>query len=276
MNSDKNTSDLLKKLNQQKCESTSVPSLNILNCLGSSLIKSHEFSINQASQMVLQTPSKYSTRSCFFINTSPEEKLFELVKNLEILRKLPESSTESVYSNHKKRYYMRPVELTDIHQANWHPQYVLMSRKCNVEVQSDDEVSDGSSKTIKTQVTFKLSIGEVVRYITDSSHLKTIRHPQFCINTEPELQLRELPILFYPHLSNDYELLKHGFLTFRVTYLSVTTVVERKGCKYEHTREYLDIPLAEIAAEVSEDHISTGCRIAPNVTQYDDENTDDW
>ena len=107
-------------------------------------IRWREIPRQKVSQLVLQTPSKNSIRSCVFIKTSGEEKLSELVKSWENLRKLSESSTDTVYRFHRKRYFMRTFELSDISQAEWHSQYDLMSKEDSLKIQSDDEVCDES------------------------------------------------------------------------------------------------------------------------------------
>ena len=105
---------------------------------------------------------------------------------------------------------MTPIGLSDICLTERPLQYVSISKKKSVKGQSDAELSDGSAKTRKTQVTFKFFIGEVVRHIRDSSHHRFC-YRQFSTKSEPELQIHELLILIHPVLSAEYEPLKFKF-----------------------------------------------------------------
>ena len=97
--------------------------------------------------LVLQMPLRRSSREFQFINTSnPEERTF-LLKSMEKLQELPDSSENIETDNLIKRYQRRPKQLEELGLADFATWYTI---KSNCDKQNKSQVEHTSQVKTST------------------------------------------------------------------------------------------------------------------------------
>lgn len=106
--------------------------------IGNKFLTRVEISAQEAAYLILQLPLRVSTRSFAFINTNHDENRTFLLKPLDVLSELPESSTDIQSDNALKRYQRRPNALKNICLADFVSQFDVISEKKNEGNQNKD------------------------------------------------------------------------------------------------------------------------------------------
>ena len=195
-----------------------------------------------------------------FVNTSEIGNRAAVLKPIEQIEALDDNSTDILYSNHLKRYVLRPKSLTDLCLANW---FSLFISESNFKPPKSGKLPDNI---------YKLSDGSFVRRLKETSRPRIIRYVRYSFAAEPENHYRELLMLFYPYF-NEKDLLMSE-RSYETAYRKVAKHVESNRLKYEPFRGAVDVATEEVQNDVMQQIRSdeaAGEIFAPNVTHYDDE-----
>lgn len=84
---------------------------NRVRHIGNKFLNAVEISAQEAVYLVLQIPLRRSSRDVQFISTSPPDERTFLIKKLEKLKELPDTSHDIESDNIIKRYQRRPKQL---------------------------------------------------------------------------------------------------------------------------------------------------------------------
>ena len=105
--------------------------INQVRHIGNKFLNAVEISAQEAVYLILQMPLRYSSRQVQFINTSiPDERTF-LLKPIEKLRDLPDSSDNVESDNLIKRYHRRPHQLKNLCLADFAAWYNCIKQNSN-------------------------------------------------------------------------------------------------------------------------------------------------
>jgi len=111
-------SKLLRKASEE-ASSGNNDIINKVRHIGNKFLNAVEISTQEAVYLVLQMPLRGSSREFQFINTSnPEERTF-LLKSMDRLQELPDSSEDIESDNLIKRYQRRPKQLEELCLADF-------------------------------------------------------------------------------------------------------------------------------------------------------------
>ena len=92
---------------------------NRVRQIGNKFLNAVEISAQEAVYLVLQMPMRRSSRDFQFISTSPPDERAFLLKKLDMLKDLPDNSTDIESDNVIKRYQRRPKQLEKLCLADF-------------------------------------------------------------------------------------------------------------------------------------------------------------
>lgn len=112
---------------------------NRVRHIGNKFLNAVEISAQEAVYLVLQVPLRRSSRDVQFISTSPPDERTFLIKKLEKLKELPDSSHDIESDNIIKRYQWRPKQLEKFCLADFVAWF-----ECVKDTQDDTNSSESS------------------------------------------------------------------------------------------------------------------------------------
>ena len=266
----------MSQLLRRACEEAKTAGSDIraqVRAVGNKFTRHSEVSAQEAVYLTLQMPLRRSSRSFIFINASPPEERPFILKDEELLKTLPDDSTDIQCANLFSRYIERPKHMEDMclaHFAVWYDRIqqtatkpvkpVPDPRESDMEDNLDDDEYQCQSDIEKGRV--KLRSGTMMRL---RRHDKVARYVKYNKKTDPENHYRELLLLFHPW--RDESKIRGDRDTYEDRYNDLTDEVEEVRAHFEHHSEELD--MAEQMLENTEDSDERYDQVAP-ATQHVD------
>lgn len=219
--------------------------------IGNKFLTHVEVSAQEAAYLILQLPLRVSTRSFAFINTNHDENRTFLLKPLDVLSELPESSTDIQSDNALKRYQRRPNALKNICLADFVSQFDVISEKKNEGNQNkdgdlpederneeDEDMLAEQDETVDSlQMEYHMRNGTILRKRKTN---KIIRYVRFNKDQDPENFYREQLMLFYPW-RNETKDLQGNYGTYEEHYKRKVEIINANKLKYEVDEGIIDI-----------------------------------
>ena len=209
--------------------------------IGNKFLNAVEISAQEAVYLVMQLPLRRSSRAVQFINTAPANERCFLVKSLEKINDLPDSSTDIESDNVIKRYQRRPWQLENICLADFVAWYeVLPSGKSDslnsIQIWSDclpdndslenhDDDSVIEEDIVPTSKTYKLPGGLKLVKRKKSKVLRSVRYDK---SKDSENYHRERLMLYMPWRNENKDLLQDS-QTFEEHFLKMKTIIDKNS-----------------------------------------------
>ncbi|XP_069109303.1 uncharacterized protein [Argopecten irradians] len=215
--------------------------------IGNKFLNSVEVSAQEAAYLTLQLPLTKSSRDVVFINTSEPHNRTFLLKQKDVLEKLPQDSTDIESDNIVKRYAKRPKQLQKMCLADYVAELDISYPKkmSSPEEINDDDLSKSDSEdeddadNVDNWTEITLPNGTSIRR---RKYRKVIRYVRYSVKTDSENHYREKLLLFFPWRNETTDLLGQ-FQTYEDHYLYVKHVVDNKCAEYEHHTDEIDSAL---------------------------------
>lgn len=250
--------------------------------IGNKFLNAVEVSAQEAVYLILQMPLRHSSRQVQFINTTiPDERTF-LLKPIEKLRELPDSSDDIESDNCIKRYQRRPKKLENLCLADFIAWYNCTNQKAspnNVSRTTDDFLPENGNDFNDELFDINETQSEEVDFKTEEYDLrggfkltrrtvpKVFRSVRYNKNKDPENYYREQLMLYVPWRNEDKDLNHdHGCGTFEEKYESLKDVISKNSFPYEHHSDILDKALDDLQDQ-SDEYVGS---VAPNSQHLDE------
>ncbi len=249
--------------------------------IGNVFLNASEMSAQEAVYLTLQLPLVKKTRQVIFINTSPPEERTRLLKSEEMLKELPEDSTDIYSSNQLIRYSQRPKQLENWCLADYVSKLTVqyprsMNKTANDPHQDncEDQMSDsedssesdtGEDESTDTNtINITLKNGIIIKSVQVPRIIRYVRYNE---KVDAENYHREQLLLFWPWRDESVDLLG-GTDSYSAFYQKVLKHLQTKRTSYDHKSEILDHALLVAESEnLPEDGDVSG--LAPNIVQQE-------
>lgn len=187
--------------------------------IGNKFLTHVEICAQEAAYLILQMPLRNSSRSVVFVNTNePGQRTF-LLKPMESLQELPDSSTDIESDNSIKRYQRRPKSLQNCCLADFISKFDVVfpakdkrQQHKNLHVLPEDEREEINDDDILQEMDTGQNNNEKEYEMKDGSVLKQrktqkiIRYVRFNREQDPENYFREQLMLFFPWRNEEHDL----------------------------------------------------------------------
>ena len=273
----------MSKLLQNACEEVSSGNKDIkskIRHIGNKFLNAVEISSQEAVYLVLQMPLRKSSREFQFINTSnPEERAF-LLKPIEKLKELPDSSDDIECDNVIKRYQRRPKQLEKLCLADFvawydcknYSNHAIFDSKvkkssnsddCLPENQFDDNIDDDVLCDGENEVSPKVFQLKGGLTLVKRRKAKIIRSVRFNKDKDPGNYFREQLMLYFPWRSEKRDLILNCE-SYKEKFEQVKNIVAHNREQYECHEDILD------KAVIDNVELEEFGNVAPNI-QYKEE-----
>ena len=230
---------------------------NRVRHIGNKFLNAVEISAQEAVYLVLQIPLRCSSRDVQFISTSPPDERTFLIKKLEKLRELPDSSHDIESDNIIKWYQRRPKQLGKFCLADFvawfecvkDTQYDANSSEplltasgdflpeTNFEENTDDDPNDTNVTDPQCELSkYKLKGG---LKLVKRKKAKIIRYVRYHKDKDPEKHHREQLMLYTPWRKENIDLIKDCQNYQERFEQAVDEVISNRN-HYEYHSEMLD------------------------------------
>ncbi|XP_078343176.1 uncharacterized protein LOC144628926 [Oculina patagonica] len=237
---------------------------NRIRHIGNKFLNAVEISAQEAVYLVLQMPLRRSSRDFQFIGTSPPDERTFLVKKLDKLKELPDSSPDIESDNIIKRYQRRPKQLEKLCLADFVAWYNCVKDEhadsCNKplvtglddflpERDFDDNTDDDPDRSISaTELEYepkeyKLKGG---LKLVKRKKAKIIRSVRYHKDKDPENHYREQLMLYTPWRNESTDLI-NGCKTYQERFQQVKNEVLNNSHQYECHSEILDKAVEDLS-----------------------------
>ena len=209
--------------------------------------------------LVLQIPLRRSSRDVQFISTSPPDERTFLIKKLEKLKQLPDSSQDIESDNIIKQYQQRPKQLEKLCLADFVAWFECVKDtendtnssessltssqmgdflpETNFEENTDDDPNDTNVTDPQCDLTeYKLKGG---MKLVKRKKAKIIRYVRYHKDKDPEKHYREQLMLYTPWRKENIDLIK-DCQTYQERFEQVKDGVISNRHQYEYHSEILD------------------------------------
>ena len=276
-------SKLLRKASEE-ASSGNKDIINKVRHIGNKFLNAVEISAQEAVYLVLQMPLRRSSREFQFINTfNPEERTF-LLKSMDKLQELPDSSEDIESDNLIKRYQRRPKQLEELCLADFAAWYTIKSNcdkqntsqvehtsqvktstsdDCLPENDFDDNVDDDLTND-KTELCEEYELKGGLKLVKRQKS-KIMRSVRFNKNKDPENYSREQLMLYTPWRNESKDLMKNC-KSYQERYEQLKNIVAQNRHQYDCHAEVLDKAIENVENDELEEFVD----VAPN-TQHRDE-----
>ena len=257
--------------------------------MGNQFLNATEICAQEAVYLALQLPLTKKTRQVVFINTSAPEDRTRLLKSEELLKELPENSTDIYSSNELIRYTQRPKQLENWCLADYvsklNIQYPKSTEKqttdrkqfddnvddeikINNDIDDDDILSNEDVQSGKTVINIELKNGLKIK---SRKHPRVIRCVRFKEKVDPENYYRE-QLLLYWHWRNEQVDLLAGGESYKAHYDRIKSFLNVKKKEYDNKSDELDKAMER--AENDDHDDDAIAEVAPsNAQQQNDDET---
>ena len=270
----------MSKLLQKACDEVSTGNKDLkskIRHIGNKFLNAVELSAQEAVYLVLQMPLRKSSREFQFINTChPEERAF-LLKPMEQLQELPDSSFDIECDNTIKRYQRRPKQLEELCLADFVAWYNC--KKCLSHEKRDSKVSETDRDDYLAENKFDDNVDDDIcddeseessnlfqlrggMRLVKSVKAKIIRSVRFSKDKDPENYFREQLMLYSPW-RNEKSDLNGKCETYKQRYEQLANIIAKNKEQYECCEQVLDTAIETAELEHFEN-------VAPN-TEYKEE-----
>ena len=230
---------------------------NRVRHIGNKFLNAVEVSAQEAVYLVLQMPLRRSSRDVQFISTSPPDERTFLIKKLEKLKELPDSSQDIESDNIIKRYQRRPKQIEKFCLADFvawfecvkdteNDTYSSKSSltgsgdflpETNFEENTDDDPNDTNITDPQCELNeYKLKGG---MKLVKRKKAKIIRYVRYHKDKDPENHYREQLMLYTPWRKELIDLIK-DCQTYQERFERVKDEVISNRHQYEYHSEILD------------------------------------
>ena len=229
---------------------------NRVRHIGNKFLNAVEVSAQEAVYLVLQMPLRRSSRDVQFISTSPPDERTFLLKKLEKLKELPDSSPNIESDNIIKRYQRRPKQLQKLcladfvawfdcvkdtdHDGNCSELSITASADFIPETNFDDNTDDDPSLNVSDPECelheYKIKGG---MRLVKRKRPRIIRSVRYHKDKDPENYFREQLMLYTPWRNEETDLIKN-FCTYQQHFEQVKNEVTKNKCQFEYHSEILD------------------------------------
>ena len=255
--------------------------------MGNQFLNATEICAQEAVYLALQLPLTRKTRQVVFINTSAPEDRTRLLKSEELLKELPENSTDIYSSNELIRYTQRPKQLENWCLADYvsklNVQYPKSTEKettdhkpfddnvddeikINNDIDDDDILSNEDVQSGKTVINIELKNGLKIK---SRKHPRVIRCVRFKEKVDPENYYRE-QLLLYWHWRNEQVDLLAGGESYKAHYDRIKSFLNVKKKEYDNKSDELDKAMERAENEDHDDDAIA--EVAPsNAQQQNDD-----
>jgi len=270
-------SKLLRKASEE-ASSGNKDIINKIRHIGNKFLNAVEISAQEAVYLVLQMPLRRSSREFQFINTSnPEERTF-LLKSMDKLQELPDSSEDIESDNLIKRYQRRPKQLEELCLADFvawyncvkqqHVQHVgqvktSTSDDCLPENNFDDNIDDDLTND-ETEIHEEYELKGGLKLVKRQKS-KIIRSVRFNKEKDPENYSREQLMLYTPWRNENKDLIQNC-KSYEERYEQLKNTIAQNRRQYDCHAEVLD----DAIENAENDELIEFADVAPN-TQHRDE-----
>lgn len=221
--------------------------------IGNKFLTHVEISAQEAAYLILQMPLRNSSRSVVFVNTNePGQRTF-LLKPMESLQELPDSSTDIESDNSIKRYQRRPKSLQNCCLADFISKFDVVfpakdkrQQHKNLSVLPEDEREEIDDDHILQEMDTGQNNNEKEYEMKDGSVLKRrktqkiLRYVRFNREQDPENYFREQLMLFFPWRNEDHDL-KGNFTSYELCFIHNQETVKRNKKHYEADKGVTEI-----------------------------------
>ena len=255
--------------------------------MGNQFLNATEICAQEAVYLALQLPLTRKTRQVVFINTSAPEDRTRLLKSEELLKELPENSTDIYSSNELIRYTQRPKQLENWCLADYvsklNVQYPKSTEKettdrkqfddnvddeikINNDIDDDDILSNEDVQSGKTVINIELKNGLKIK---SRKHPRVIRCVRFKEKVDPENYYREQLLLYWHWRNEQVDLLADGE-SYKAHYDRIKSFLNVKKKEYDNKSDELDKAMERAENEDHDDDAIA--EVAPsNAQQQNDD-----
>jgi len=245
-------SKLLRKASEE-ASSGNKDIINKVRHIGNKFLDAVEVSAQEAVYLVLQMPLRRSSRKFQFINTSnPEERTF-LLKTMDKLQELPDSSEDIESVNLIKRYQRRPKTLAELCLADFAAWYncdkqskrqvehmgqvkTFLSDDYLPEIDFSDNVDDDLTND-KTEMCEEYDLKGGLKLVKRQKS-RIIRSVRFNKNKDPENYSREQLMLYTPWRNENKDLIQ-DCETFQERYEQLKNTIAHNKRQYDYQQKCL-------------------------------------
>ena len=238
--------------------------------IGHKFLTHVEVSAQESVYFILQLPLKHSSREVVFVNTSPENERVIMLKNLKLIERLPDDSTDVETTSLIQRYAERPRQLEDLCLADFASWYKVVYRKKSSSHKEDTDETKLSQAISSTE--YRCDNGTVLR---KRKRPVVIRYVRYQHKMDPENYFREVLMLFIPWrieaaIIGDFETYQDRFEV-----LVGSTDIHAKMVEYKHNWYELDLAVQELQKRNEECMEDEWDRLAPGVQQVEREDEEE-
>ena len=215
--------------------------------IGNQFLNSVEISAQEAVYIVLQLPTRKSSRQVIFINTTPPEERVQLLKPMNEIEEMDDDSEEVHSSGLLNRYKQRPASFENISLADWAALYdscqkpfMKKSKSTDLdnlplETRDDDENNDDELFDCAKEST------QVGKPGKPKQHLKPriIRSVWFNVKSQSEKHYRELIMLFTSWRNEETDLMGNSS-SYQEYYLLLKEQIDKQMMQYAVCSEDLN------------------------------------
>lgn len=252
--------------------------------VGNKFLTHVELSAQEAVYIVLQMPLRRSSRSFVYINTNEEDERTHLLKDLEKLKDLRETSTDIVADNHMKRYTRRPKKLESCTLAKFFAWYEVQFREKedkkateNImeelpEVDYKENLDDDGPETLEEESDEEISssVENIIEMkngiiLRRRKKAKIIQYRGFNKSHDSENYYREQLMLYVPWRNEKKDIISN-YISYESRYGDLLPQIEKERKLYTN-----DVTLEELGDTIEEN--DTWDDVAPNTVHNDNQDS---
>jgi hypothetical protein len=219
---------------------------NSVRHIGNKFLNAAECPVQQCCYDILQLPITNSTRKKEFINTNPPELRVGLVKSMEVLEQMEESSKDVTHLSNINRYEMRPRFMEDWCLADYVAKTDIRYVKGkNSTLEEKDDVHDPEQREACDEHV-QYESGNGFPWVMNSGHIlylrrkpKVIRYRRYALKSDPENYFRERLMLFTPWRRPEASL-KADYATYAQAFQAKEQQIKEAMARYESVSSELD------------------------------------